>query len=219
MNKAAKATAATKAKKQKPKEAAPAKKPVKAAPKTAAKAAPVAAKKAAPPSSKKPAAAKKGGAAPAPAAKKSGKGSGKNADGLAFEVTPSVSTREKLARLGQNVNAQGQIICREIACESFASTGGYCRLHYIKNWKKIKRREMILREKKLNRYIEELVSKYPEKYIDVIRQDLSTDKDFNKIIGDLELDEPLEDYDSDADAIDSLIDSIKRDIDDEGDIY
>ena len=67
-------------------------------------------------------------------------------------------------------------VCREIACEGLSTTAGYCRLHYIKNWRKIKRKEIILKEGKLNQYIEELVAKYPDKYIEAIRQDLATDK-------------------------------------------
>src|SRR3954449_3423286 len=38
--------------------------------------------------------------------------------------------------------ATGETVCREIACEGLATSGGYCRLHYIKNWKKIKRKEV-----------------------------------------------------------------------------
>ena len=73
-----------------------------------------------------------------------------------------------------------------------------CRLHYIKNWKKIKRKETILKEKRLNQYIEELVIKYPDKYIEAIRQDLANDKDFAKVIYDLDLDEGVDDFDAEA---------------------
>ena len=105
-------------------------------------------------------------------------------------------------------------MCREIGCESHCSTAGYCRLHYIKNWKKIKRKELILREKKLNQYIEELVSKYPDKYIEAIKQDLTDEKAFSKVIYDLELDENVEDAPSEDEADESIIDNIKRDFDD-----
>lgn len=108
-------------------------------------------------------------------------------------------------------------MCRETACENLATTKGYCRLDYIKNWKKIKRKEMILKEGKLNQYIEELVSKYPEKYIDVIRQDLQTEVNFNKVIHDLELDESIDDLDYDGDSIDALIGGIKKESEDFGD--
>jgi hypothetical protein len=105
-------------------------------------------------------------------------------------------------------------MCREIACESSSSTAGYCRLHYIKNWKKIKRKELILREKKLNQYIEELVSKYPDKYIEAIKQDLADETAFSKVIYDLELDEGVDDIPSDDESDEQVIDSIKREFDD-----
>lgn len=110
-----------------------------------------------------------------------------------------------------------EAVCREVACEGLATSAGYCRLHYIKNWKKIKRKELILKEGKLNQYIEELVAKYPDKYIEAIRQDLAHDKDFAKVIYDLDLDESLDDFDGEGEGSDHIIDSIKRDFDDEGD--
>lgn len=118
------------------------------------------------------------------------------------------------------INSSGETVCREVACEGLATSGGYCRLHYIKNWKKIKRKEGILREKKLNQYIEELVLKYPDKYIEAIRQDLASDKDFAKVIYDLDLDESVDDFDAEnAESADSLIDTIKRDFEDDGDAF
>ncbi len=118
------------------------------------------------------------------------------------------------------LESAGETVCREVACEGLGTSVGYCRLHYIKNWKKIKRKELILREKKLNQYIEELVVKYPDKYIEAIRQDLTNDKDFAKVIYDLDLDEGIDDFDVEGgDSADSLIDTIKREFDDEGDAF
>lgn len=114
-------------------------------------------------------------------------------------------------------HVEAESVCREVACEGLATSGGYCRLHYIKNWKKIKRKELILKEGKLNQYIEELVAKYPDKYIEAIRQDLAYDKDFAKVIYDLDLDESVDEFDAEAEGSDAIIDSIKRDFDDEGD--
>jgi len=123
-------------------------------------------------------------------------------------------------RGGLDSLGMGETVCREVACEGLATSGGYCRLHYIKNWKKIKRKELILREKKLNQYIEELVAKYPDKYIEAIRQDLANDKDFAKVIYDLDLDEGVDDFDIEgSESADSLIDTIKRDFDDEGEVF
>jgi hypothetical protein len=165
-------------------------------------------------------------------------GSDKNSDKKAtpkfhFEVQPkapgqvrgktkSPSTQKKASSGSSRSfsDAQGEAVCREVACEGLATSGGYCRLHYIKNWKKIKRKEVILREKKLNQYIEELVVKYPDKYIEAIRQDLASDKDFAKVIYDLDLDEGVEDFDGESgEAVDSLIDTIKRDFEDDPDAF
>lgn len=125
------------------------------------------------------------------------------------------STRSKAA-----LDLSGPPVCREVACELMATTGGYCRMHYIKNWKKIKRKEMILKEKKLNSYIEELVSKYPDKYIEAIRQDLASEKDFAKVIADLEIEEGLDDFESvETESAEGIIDNLKRDFEDEGDVF
>ena len=116
--------------------------------------------------------------------------------------------------------SSGAPVCREVACELMSTTGGYCRMHYIKNWKKIKRKEMILKEKKLNYYIEELVSKYPDKYIEAIRQDLASEKDFAKVIADLEIEEGTDDFESvDTESAEGIIDNLKRDFEDDGDVF
>ncbi len=47
-------------------------------------------------------------------------------------------------------DANGEAVCREVACEGLSTSSGYCRMHYIKNWKKIKRKDLILQEGQLN---------------------------------------------------------------------
>ena len=110
-------------------------------------------------------------------------------------------------------DANGEAVCREVACEGLATSVGYCRMHYIKNWKKIKRKDVILKEGKLNQYIEELVAKYPDKYIEAIRQDLANDKDFAKVIYDLDLDESSDDFEGEGENLDGIVGDIKRDFD------
>jgi hypothetical protein len=111
-------------------------------------------------------------------------------------------------------------VCREVACEGLGTSAGYCRLHYIKNWKKIKRKEVILKEGKLNQYIEELVGKYPEKYIEAIRLDLANDKEFAKVIVDLDLDENDDDFEAEGSADSDVgIDSLKREFDEDADAF
>ncbi|MGK5081749.1 hypothetical protein WDW37_00465 [Bdellovibrionota bacterium FG-1] len=142
-----------------------------------------------------------------------GTGRGKKA----VQVNAATSYGINLGSGRISYDSNGEAVCREVACEGLATSNGYCRLHYIKNWKKIKRKEVILKEGKLNQYIEELVVKYPEKYIEAIRQDLANDKDFAKVIYDLDLDESVDDFDAEGESVDAVIGDIKRDFDDEGD--
>lgn len=204
---------APKAVKSSPKVAKAAKAPAKLAKKKVA---------AAPAAKKLPKVAAKPAAAKAQPAKAPVKGA---APAVKAPVTPALTKPKGRGRsktpltteqIRMNMIAAGEQVCREVACEGLSSTAGYCRLHYIKNWKKIKRKELILKEKKLNQYIEELVAKYPDKYIEAIRQDLANEKDFAKVINDLDLDEGIDDFDGDQDS-DSFVESIRRDFEDEGD--
>jgi hypothetical protein len=133
-------------------------------------------------------------------------------------AAPAVKTKRIASsafRMG--FDAHDESVCREVACEGLATSAGYCRLHYIKNWKKIKRKEVILKEGKLIQYIEELVVKYPDKYIEAIRHDLANDKEFAKVIHDLDLDESADDFDPEGESLDAVIGDIKRDFDDDSD--
>jgi chemotaxis protein histidine kinase CheA len=75
--------------------------------------------------------------------------------------------------------------CMEKGCDNLRTTQGYCRLHYIKNFKTIKRKKEILREGKLQDYITELISKYPPKFIEQMLSDLTDDREFYKVLNDL----------------------------------
>jgi hypothetical protein len=136
---------------------------------------------------------------------------------------PNAAAVERVTeRLMGRVSAEptSDTVCREVACEGLGTSAGYCRLHYIKNWKKIKRKEVILKEGKLNQYIEELVSKYPEKYIEAIRLDLANDKEFAKVIVDLDLDENDDDFDSEGSGEGDVgIDTLKREFEEDADAF
>lgn len=204
-----KAKAAVKAKPAKVIAKTAAKPAKKAEAKASAKAAPKAAAKTAAPA--KPAKEVKGkkGAANKPAA---------SPTDLLKQEASKVSARlgGGSGKIEVTERRRGAAICREVACELAATTHSYCRMHYIKNWKKIKRKEIILKEKKLNHYIEELVAKYPDKYIEAIRQDLASEKDFAKVISDLEIDEGLDDFvEVENEGADEIVDNIKREFDDD----
>ncbi len=86
-------------------------------------------------------------------------------------------------------DAEGRRYCRVKDCDQLSSVDGYCRYHYLLYWKKIQVRKKILTEGKLERYVEELTSRYPDKFLETLRKDLRSDKDFQAAIQELEIDE------------------------------
>jgi hypothetical protein len=66
-------------------------------------------------------------------------------------------------------------------------------------WKKIQVRKKILVDGKLERYVEELTARYPDKFLEMIRRDLRTEKDFLSAIQELEIDESANEKDFEED--------------------
>lgn len=107
-------------------------------------------------------------------------------------------------------DAEGRILCRVRECDQPSVVESYCRYHYLLYWKKIQVRKKILSEGKLEKYIEELTSRYPNKYLDLIKRDLSTEADFLHAIQELEIDESSGDDDSrDFDDERSFIEEVR----------
>jgi hypothetical protein len=86
-------------------------------------------------------------------------------------------------------DAEGRRYCRVKDCDQLSSVDGYCRFHYLLYWKKIQIRKKILTEGKLERYIEELTARYPDKFLEMLRKDLRSEKEFLAAIQELEIDE------------------------------
>lgn len=139
----------------------------------------------------------------APAGKKA-----KEGKKAAKEVVPTPSEMAAAEAEVILTNADGKRYCKVGECDELATSDSYCRYHYLLNWKKIQLRKKILAGDKLNRYIEELTARYPDKYLEMIRKDLATDKDFLAALQELEIDEGAEDYESDDDSK-SYVDEIR----------
>lgn len=86
-------------------------------------------------------------------------------------------------------DAEGRRYCRVKDCDQLAAVDSYCRYHYLALWKKIQVRKKILSEGKLERYIEELTARYPDKFLEMLRKDLRSEKEFLAAIQELEIDE------------------------------
>ncbi len=97
-------------------------------------------------------------------------------------------------------DAEGRRLCKVLNCDQVAVVDGFCRYHYLLLWKRIQIRKKILSEGKLEKYIEELTSRYPNKYLEVLKKDLKSPEDFLHAIQELEIDDsgPDSEYEEDA---------------------
>ena len=106
-------------------------------------------------------------------------------------------------------DAEGNPYCRAKDCDQLAVVDGYCRYHYILLWKRIQNRKRILADGKLDRYIEELTARYPDKYLEMLRKDLASEKDFLATVAELDIDESLNEDDFDSDDTDTYIQEMR----------
>ena len=106
-------------------------------------------------------------------------------------------------------DAEGRRYCRARDCDQLSRVDGYCRYHYLLFWKKIQVRKKILSDGKLERYIEELTARYPDKYLEILRKDLRSDKDFMAAIGELELEDAANSEDADFEDDNNFIEEMR----------
>lgn len=105
-------------------------------------------------------------------------------------------------------DAEGRRYCRVRDCDQISAVEGYCRYHYLLLWKRIQVRRKILVDGKLERYVEELTSRYPDKFLEMIRKDLRSEKDFLGAIAELEIDESAGENEME-DETQSFVDEIR----------
>lgn len=71
-------------------------------------------------------------------------------------------------------------LCKEKSCHNQQTTAGYCRYHYLKNWKNIKFRQKKQSVQALNRYIDHICTKNPDNYVAAVKRDLANPEFFSK---------------------------------------
>ncbi len=106
-------------------------------------------------------------------------------------------------------DSEGRRLCKVRDCDQISNVEGYCRYHYLLLWKKIQTRKHILIDGKLEKYIEDLMARYPDKFVDVIKKDLKTEKDFLSVIQELEIDESALNESESDDEVQSFTDEIR----------
>lgn len=99
-------------------------------------------------------------------------------------------------------------ICAESRCKSPATSDGYCRLHYLRNWKELKSEQKDKAEKRLNSYIDRLMKKYPGEYMDKIKESLESEEKFKEAMQEVDL-EVEGDGESDREFLEKLSRNVK----------
>lgn len=104
-------------------------------------------------------------------------------------------------------------ICKQKGCSSASTTHGYCRVHYLKNWQVIKEQQKKKAIKTLNRYIDHIMQKNPNGYMDTLREDLRNTDQFAKKAESMMSDDDFHDIMDEVsnDDLDRIIGSIKID--------
>lgn len=122
----------------------------------------------------------------------------KELKGKAAKQSEVAVVEEKKAEEAEIVltDAEGRRYCRVQDCDQIAIVEAYCRYHYLLYWKKIQYRKKILADNKFYKYIDELTAKYPDKFLEVIRKDLMSQKNFASAIQEMEIDEGADEADA-----------------------
>ena len=85
--------------------------------------------------------------------------------------------------------------CLERGCDSPSNTGNFCRFHYIKNWKEIKKKEAVLKSGQLQTLIRTLVEKHPPAFMEEVLSDLTDEKSFFSALEGMDIDATDESFD------------------------
>lgn len=105
-------------------------------------------------------------------------------------------------------------LCKEDDCKNEQTTMGYCRFHYLKNWKKIREKQRKKAIANLNKYVEHVMHKHPENYVETIKQDLRFSDRFQKKAEDFFADEDFHDIMEGVnieEEVENILDNLKVD--------
>ena len=99
--------------------------------------------------------------------------------------------------------------CTQPDCKEVASSRGYCRLHYLANWKHIKFSRQVNAERRLNAFVDKLTKKYPKDYLEKIKEGLENEEKFLKTVEELDIQTSAENGDSDKEFLEKFLRIVK----------
>lgn len=96
------------------------------------------------------------------------------------------SSTKKISQKKASKKASAKL-CSQSRCRGEAHTEGYCRLHYLANWKHIQLNKQLKAEARLNYFVDKLTKKYPDSYIEKIKEGVENEERFLAIAKELEV--------------------------------
>jgi hypothetical protein len=87
--------------------------------------------------------------------------------------------------------------CEAKGCRKPGISQGYCRLHYFSHWREIKENEKVKAERRLNAYVDRLAKRYPDDYLEKIKEGIEDEDAFKKTMEQLALD-PVQEEESET---------------------
>lgn len=104
-------------------------------------------------------------------------------------------------------------ICIEENCHNAETTDGYCRLHYLKNWKLIKEKEKKKAADRLNKYVEGICKRNPDDYMSAVKKDIRNEKSLGDVADGLVMEDDVEaafsDLEKDGTSLDKILNQMR----------
>lgn len=123
---------------------------------------------------------------------------------------PKTSKTQDKAAKAKPARAKKPKACQQRGCKKPGTSFGYCRLHYLTHWKGIKQDERQRAERRLNAYVDRLAKRYPDEYLEKIKEGIENEDAFKKTMEQLELDkEHDQGNETEREFLEKLIRNIK----------
>lgn len=96
--------------------------------------------------------------------------------------------------------------CVKKGCKNEATTLKFCRLHYIASSEQKYKKGLVAKEKMLESYMKAITKRYPDRYLEIIKKDLSSPESFKKTIKELDIDQDitLDDFNEPDDMVEKF---------------
>ena len=100
-------------------------------------------------------------------------------------------------------------LCTHAKCKDAASSSGYCRIHYLANWKRIKLNKQLKAEARLNHFVDELAKKYPSNYLEKLKEGVESEEKFAEITKELDVESKEAAKETDSEFLERFLRVVK----------